>query len=197
MTEIKTRFHQLLDRITPSYQDRLKNLPPQERALLETIALMRFEQRTPVNIAKKFRKPRHQTSVLLKRMTEAGYLSVSVNPNDKRSRLYRIKEGFFDIWLAMNESRAQRKYLPYLVDFFILWYASVEDRENKRRQLTKKLSKLKEKEQENAMLAWVKVYKIAKKINLARTLDALENLAKNLGLDDGIESWEKLARNDE
>jgi len=130
LTEIKTRFHQLLDRITPFYQDRLKDLPPQERALLETIALMRFEKRTPVNIAKRFRKPRHQTSVLLKRMTEAGYLSVSVNPNDKRSRLYRIKEGFFDIWLAMNESRAQRKYLPYLVDFFTLWYASVEDREN-------------------------------------------------------------------
>jgi tetratricopeptide (TPR) repeat protein len=156
LTEIKTRFHQLLDRITPFYQDRLKDLPPQERALLETIALMRFQKRTPVNIARKFRKPRHQTSVLLKRMTEAGYLSVSTNPNDKRSRLYRIKEGFFDIWLAMNESRAQRKYLPYLVDFFTLWYASVEERENKRRQLAKKLSDLKEKkeqekEQENAL----------------------------------------------
>ena len=119
LAEIKTQFHQLLDRITPFYQDRLKELPPQERALLEVIALMRCQKRTPVNIAKKFRKPRHQTSVLLKRMTSAGYLSVSANPNDKRSRLYRIKEGFFDIWLAMNESRTQRKYLPYLVDFFL------------------------------------------------------------------------------
>ncbi len=151
LIEIKTRFHQLLDRITPFYQDRLKDLPPQERALLETLALMRFEKRTPVNIAKKFRKPRHQTSVLLKRMTETGYLSVSTNPNDKRSRLYRIKEGFFDIWLAMNESRAQGKYLPYLVDFFTLWYASVEEREHKRNQLAKKLSELKEKEQQNAL----------------------------------------------
>ena len=118
LIELKTRFHQLLDRITPFYQDRLKELSPQERALLETIALMRVQKRTPVNIAKMFRKPRHQTSVLLKRMTDSGYLSVSQNPEDKRSRLYRIKEGFFDIWLAMNESREQRKYLPYLVDFF-------------------------------------------------------------------------------
>ncbi len=151
LIEIKTRFHQLLDRITPFYQDRLKDLPPQERALLETIALMRFQKRTPVNIAKQFRKPRHQTSVLLKRMTEAGYLSVSPNPDDKRSRLYRIKEGFFDIWLAMNESRTQRKYLPYLVDFFTLWYASVEERELKRRHLAARLTELQAKEQQNAL----------------------------------------------
>ena len=140
LVDIKTRFHQMLDRITPFYQDRIKDLPPQERALLETIALMRIQKRTPVNIAKQFRKPRHQTSVLLKRMTKAGYLSVSPNPEDKRSRLYRIKEGFFDIWLAMNESRVQRKRMPYIVDFFSLWYASVQERETKRRQLLQQLS---------------------------------------------------------
>ncbi len=139
LSDIKARFHQMLDRITPFYQERIKDLPPQERALLETIALMRTGQRTPVNIARKFRKPRHQTSVLLKRMTDAGYLSVSPNPADKRSRFYRIKEGFFDIWLAMNESRTQRKHLPYLVEFFALWYADVQARELKRQQLREKL----------------------------------------------------------
>ena len=80
LNDIITRFHQLLDKITPFYQDRIKDLAAQERALLETIALMRTELRTPVNIAKKFRKSRKQTSVLLKRMTEAGYLTVSPKP---------------------------------------------------------------------------------------------------------------------
>ena len=151
LAEVKTQFHQMLDRVTPFYQARIKDLPPQERALLETIALMRTQKRTPVNIARQFRKPRHQTSVLLKRMTESGYLSVSTNPEDKRSRLYRIKEGFFDIWLAMNESRAQRKYLPYLVDFFTLWYADIQQREAKRRNMVQQLPNLEGKDRRNAL----------------------------------------------
>lgn len=151
LADIKARFQQMLDRITPFYQERIKELPPQERALLETIALMRSVKRTPVNIAKKIRKPRHQTSVLLKRMTESGYLTVSQNPQDKRSRLYRIKEGFFDIWLAMNESRANRKYLPYLVEFFSLWYGDVQTREKKRQQLREELEQLSARGQKNAL----------------------------------------------
>ena len=141
MHDVKSYFHQLLDNITPFYQDRIKDLPPQERALLETLALMRspYELRTPVNIAKRLRKSAQQISTLLKRMTTAGYLSVGPNPNDKRSRIYRIKEGFFDIWLAMNESRGQRKYLPYLVEFFSRWYADQQEREAKRLELTQKL----------------------------------------------------------
>ncbi len=149
--DIITQFHLLLDRITPFYQDRIKDLSPQERALLETIALMRNQQRTPVNIAGKFRKPRQQTSVLLKRMTQAGYLSVSPNPDDKRSRLYRIKEGFFDIWLAMNGTRANRKYLPFLVDFLALWYANQQERELKRQQLSQQLEQLQLQARANAM----------------------------------------------
>ena len=141
LLDVKTYFHKLLDGITPFYQDRIKDLPPQERALLETLALMRdpLEFRTPRNIAKRLRKSVQLTSTLLKRMTDAGYLSVSRHPDDKRSRLYRIKEGFFDIWLAMNESRGQRRYLPYLVEFFQRWYVDQQERETKRRELTDKI----------------------------------------------------------
>ena len=53
------------------------------------------------------------------------------------------------------------------------------------------------KESQKAMQAWVKAYQIAKKINLAQALNTLENLAKDLGLDNGLESWEKLASVDE
>ncbi len=137
--DVKSYFHQLLDTITPFYQDRIKDLPPQERALLETLALMRnpYELRTPVNIARHMRKSAQQTSTLLKRMTDAGYLSVSSHPDDKRSRVYRIKEGFFDLWLAMNESRGQRKYLPFLVEFFSRWYTDQRERESKRQALNR------------------------------------------------------------
>jgi hypothetical protein len=50
---------------------------------------------------------------------------------------------------------------------------------------------------QQAMQSWVKVYRIARKIDLAQVLDALESLADNLGMEDGLASWEKLAGNDD
>ncbi|MDO8445463.1 MAG: MarR family transcriptional regulator [Deltaproteobacteria bacterium] len=139
--DVKLQFQKLLDQISPFYQDRLKDLAPQERALLENMALMRTEPRTPASISKKLRMPPQQTSSLLKRMTDAGYLTVSENPQDKRSRLYRIKEGFFDLWLAMSLSRTQRKRLPYLVEFFEAYYRDRREREEKRTELWQRLGK--------------------------------------------------------
>lgn len=141
LLDVKVQFRKLLDQISPFYQDRLKDLAPQERALLETIALMRSEPRTPTAIARHLRKPPQQTSSLLKRMTEAGYLAVSTNPRDKRSRLYRIKEGFFDLWLAMSESRTHRKRLAYLSEFFEMYYSELAERERKRKELWQRLEK--------------------------------------------------------
>ncbi len=44
-----------------------------------------------------------------------------------------------------------------------------------------------------AFEAWVAVYRLAKPRNLAQALDALENLAGQLGLPGGLEAWEKPA----
>jgi tetratricopeptide (TPR) repeat protein len=139
LLDVKIQFQKLLDQISPFYQDRMKDLAPQERALLETVALNRLEPRTPANIAKYLRKSPQQTSSLLRRMTNAGYLTVSENPQDKRSRIYRIKEGFFDLWLAMSESRIQRKRLGYLVEFFEMYFNDLRERERKRRELWQQL----------------------------------------------------------
>jgi tetratricopeptide (TPR) repeat protein len=139
LLDVKIQFQKLLDQISPFYQDRMKDLAPQERALLETLALNRSEPRTPANIAKYLRKSPQQTSSLLQRMTNAGYLTASKNPQDRRSRIYRIKEGFFDLWLAMSESRIQRKRLGYLVEFFEMYFNDLRERERKRRELWQQL----------------------------------------------------------
>jgi len=139
LLDVKIQFQKLLDQISPFYQDRMKDLAPQERALLETLALKRSEPQTPANIAKYLRKSPQQTSSLLRRMTKAGYLTASENPQDKRSRIYRIKEGFFDLWLAMSESRIQRKRLGYLVEFFEMYFNDLRERERKRRELWQQL----------------------------------------------------------
>lgn len=163
--DVKLQFQKLLDQISPFYQDRLKDLAPQERALLENMALMRTEPRTPANISKKLRMPPQQTSSLLKRMTDSGYLTVSENPQDKRSRLYRIKEGFFDLWLAMSLSRTQRKRLPYLVEFFEAYYRDRREREEKRTELWHRLDEGKE---------------AASKVNDAEILDYLSEIGDEI-----------------
>ena len=138
ISEVKQQFWMLLDRITPYYQDRMGDLGPQEQAVLETMALMRDEPKTPAAIAERMRMKPAQTSALPGRLTKAHYLRSIENPADKRSRLYTIRDGLFDIWLAMNVSWEARERLPFLLDFFAGFYRDVESRERKRAELREK-----------------------------------------------------------
>ena len=139
ITRVQDQFQLLLDRISPFYQGRLNDLPPGQRALLECLASMRDQEKTPAAIAARMRMSQQETSSLLKRLSDAHYLRAIQHPLDKRSRLYTIREGFFDIWLAMNLSRGARKRLPFLLDFFNVFYPNIDAREEKRRMLRKKL----------------------------------------------------------
>ncbi len=135
VTQVRDQFRILLDRVTPFFQDRIGSLPPQERALLETMAVMRDEEKTPASIAARMRMKATHVSSLLKRLSEARLLRSSPHPDDKRTRRYVIAEGFFDLWLYMNLSRGARTRLPFLLDFFALYYPSYLEREKKRSEL--------------------------------------------------------------
>ncbi|MYA88569.1 MAG: tetratricopeptide repeat protein [Boseongicola sp. SB0662_bin_57] len=139
VTRVQEQFHVLLDRISPFYQGRMADLPPGQRALLECLASMRDEEKTPAAIAARMRMSQQETSSLLKRLSDAHYLRSEQHPRDGRSRLYTIREGFFDIWLAMNLSRGARTRLPFLLEFFRLFYPSIADREKRRRELRERL----------------------------------------------------------
>ncbi|MCK4563252.1 MAG: tetratricopeptide repeat protein, partial [Verrucomicrobia bacterium] len=171
----RDQFMRLLDRITPFYQDRIKEIPPQERAILETMAKMRRIIKTPAAIAARMRMSQQQTSTLLKRLTKSNYLKVMPNPADKRSRIYVIREGFFDLWLAMNLSRAEYARLPFLVEFFEKWYRSLDEREEKRRSLHELLKQSEKREEAETALGYLSEIgtaeeKAAAKIALARAL---------------------------
>ncbi len=47
-----------------------------------------------------------------------------------------------------------------------------------------------------ALSAWVTVYRLARPRKIAQALDALEKLAKQLGIPDGLDGWENLSKND-
>ena len=53
---------------------------------------------------------------------------------------------------------------------------------------------LENKQSETAIQIWVKVYQLAKPMQLAQALDALENAAKDLGSEEGLALWERLAQ---
>ena len=139
VTGVQEQFHVLLDRISPFYQGRLNDLPPGQRAMLECLASMRGEEKTPAAIAARMRTSQQETSSLLKRLSDAQFLRSEQHPRDRRSRLYTIREGFFDIWLAMNLSRGTRQRLPFLVEFFSLFYPDVAVRDRKRVELRERL----------------------------------------------------------
>ena len=139
VTGVQEQFRVLLDRISPFYQGRLNDLPPGQRAMLECLASMRDEEKTPAAIAARMRMSQQEASSLLKRLSDAQYLRSDRHPRDRRSRLYTIREGFFDIWLAMNLSRGARHRLPFLLEFFSLFYPDVAARNEKRLELRAKL----------------------------------------------------------
>jgi hypothetical protein len=49
-------------------------------------------------------------------------------------------------------------------------------------------------EKEEAFRAWLSAYQIAKAINYAQVLQALANLAPQLGLEEGLAGWERLSK---
>jgi tetratricopeptide (TPR) repeat protein len=185
----RDQFMRLLDRITPFYQDRIKDIPPQERAILETMAKMRGVAKTPAAIAARMRMGQQQTSMLLKRLNDSNYVKSIPNPDDKRSRIYVIREGFFDLWLAMNLSRAEYVRLPFLIEFFEKWYRSLDEREERRRSLHALLKQTETREEATVALDYLSEVgsedeKAAAKIALAKSLSEVgvkERSAKYVG----------------
>jgi len=53
---------------------------------------------------------------------------------------------------------------------------------------------LQNEEVPNAVTSWVTVYRMAKSMNLAQALQALENLAPQIGLPGGLDGWEQLSQ---
>ncbi|UCH94949.1 MAG: HEAT repeat domain-containing protein [Candidatus Aminicenantes bacterium] len=133
ISDVKDELDGLLDKLTPFYQDRMKEIAQQEARLLEKMALMPVGC-TPTELAKESRMPHKNVSALLTRLERTGY--VRREPRRKKQTVYIIPERFFRIWHQMNHSRSARGRVQYLLEFFISWYATPEERD----QVWEKLS---------------------------------------------------------
>ena len=166
--EVKEQFRILMDRITPFFQDRLKAISgSQECAVLETMATMRDQDKTPASIAKRMRMKPSQVSTLLGRLTDQRLVRSSQHPQDKRVRRYTISEGLFDLWLYMNVSRGARERQPFLLDFFATFYPSYLAREKKRAELLEDAGK--QEKRANALAALDTLSEIGTPMERARS----------------------------
>lgn len=126
LTDIKIELDGLLNQLTPFYQDRMKEVGPQEAKVLTTIALL-AEGITPTELAEECRMDRTVVSAVLSRLEKAGY--VRREPRVGKQTVYTIPERFFRIWHQMTTSRFARGRIQYLLDFFSTWYATPEERD--------------------------------------------------------------------
>ena len=140
VTSVQRQFHLLLDRISPFYQGRLNDLPPGQRALLECLASMRDQEKTPAAIAARMRMRSAGDFVAAQASLRCPLPALSptsreigVHASTRFARVSSISGS------PMNLSRGARKRLPFLLEFFSLFYPSLATREEKRRQLRKKL----------------------------------------------------------
>ncbi|MCK4766171.1 MAG: HEAT repeat domain-containing protein [Candidatus Aminicenantes bacterium] len=133
ITDVKTELESLLDKITPFYQDRMKEISEQEAGLLERMCLM-AEGCSPTELAKEARMEPKTVRALITRLERSGY--IRREPRRHKRTFYIIPERFFRIWHQMNHSRAARGRIQYLLEFFTSWYATPQERDS----IWKKLS---------------------------------------------------------
>ncbi|MCX6579528.1 MAG: HEAT repeat domain-containing protein [Candidatus Aminicenantes bacterium] len=136
ITEVQDELDRLLDKITPFYQDRMKDIGEQEGKLIETMALL-GEGCTPKELAAEARMEDNIVRTVLGRLEKAGY--VRRETRGQKKTVYIIPERLFRIWHQMNRSREGRGLIRYLLEFFSTWYQTKEERDEVWNEIIKKM----------------------------------------------------------
>jgi DNA-binding transcriptional ArsR family regulator len=114
-------FMQMVDELTPYYQERIRWLPPLQRRIVE--CLCSCEGTMPVKeIAKRLFATPQTISSQLQDLREKGY--VEANQRGRES-LYEISEPLMRICVEVKDSQRQQP-LRLLVDFLRVWYDDQE-----------------------------------------------------------------------
>jgi tetratricopeptide (TPR) repeat protein len=110
-------FMQMVDELTPYYQERIRWLPPMQRKIIE--CLCGYEGTMPVKeIAKRLFATPQTISSQLQDLREKGY--VMANQRGRES-LYEISEPLMRICIEVKDNQ-RRQPLRLLVDFLRVWY---------------------------------------------------------------------------
>src|SRR5262245_203013 len=124
LDNLVTAFEELLDELTPYYQERLRWLPDQQREIVEF--LCRQARTVPVKeIAGALFLTEQTAAAQLKQLKDKGYVTAGSVGRESR---YELAEPLMRLSVEMKDT--QRKTIPLIVEFLRVWYdrAGVEAR---------------------------------------------------------------------
>lgn len=123
----------LLDRVTPLYKHRLDDLPSQQQAIVNAIALG-WDAMSTKEIAAKTRLASKLVSAQLSQLEKNRIIRRI--PTSTKNHLYQLEERFFNIWCLMRLGRrSDRQRATWLVKFLEAWCDEQELAERAERHL--------------------------------------------------------------
>jgi DNA-binding transcriptional ArsR family regulator len=113
-------FQEMVDKLTPYYQERIRSLPPLQRKIVEY--LCKSEGTVPVKELRRHLFATHQTvSNQLKDLRRKGYVKASQRG---RESLYEVTEPLMRICVEVKENQDYAP-LKLLIDFVRVWYEAM------------------------------------------------------------------------
>jgi TPR repeat protein/nucleoside-triphosphatase THEP1 len=121
----------ILDRVTPLYQSRMKDLTPLQRDVVNAIAL-NWEAMSREDIANKTRLRMDEVHGVLRELEQV--FVVQPMGDDGESPFYQLRERFFNIWYLMRLAPGtNRSKVLWLLHFLETWYDREELRQRAKR----------------------------------------------------------------
>ena len=117
----------ILDRVTPLYKHRMDDLPKQQQAIMDTLALS-WDAITSKEIVQGLSKRGFDTNKVSAQLNILVKNDLVLSRNiDKKNKLYMVKERFFNIWYLMRYGRKKNKsQVLWLVKFLNEWCSKDE-----------------------------------------------------------------------
>jgi TPR repeat protein len=117
-------LHEMIEQVTPLYQDRMKALSAQQQEIMHNLA-MRWDKTPVKELAGEMRIPSKSISAQLLQLEKSGYVKRVDVPG--RNHYYEIDERFFNIWLLMSEAAPyDTKRVIWLTKWLDAFYNSDE-----------------------------------------------------------------------
>jgi DNA polymerase III delta prime subunit len=112
----------ILDRVTPLYKHRMDDLPTQQQAIMDVLALS-WDGITSKEIVQGLSKRGFDTNKVSAQLNILVKNNLVLSRNiDKKNKLYMVKERFFNIWYLMRYGRKKNKsQVLWLVRFLQEW----------------------------------------------------------------------------
>ena len=113
----RSGLESLLDELTPYFQARVKELPPQERKIVNALARSGRAMR-PSELAVEIGVGASQASAVMGRLVDRGFLRLAPQ-REGRSRYYVLREVLYRYW---RQWRSSRHDFSLFVDFLAAWF---------------------------------------------------------------------------